>query len=89
MKATPSRPFIDDADAGIEFLQWVVAEGANRNLTNDEVRDALDQAAHRRGVDPEAVKARLWAVIGRLDPDKTDNVIDLEKAIADRKPTLS
>jgi hypothetical protein len=70
-----SGPISDEAAAGIEFLKWIVAEGANRDLTPDEVRDALDQAARRRRVDPEVVKARLWAVIGSI-PRTTIRQVD-------------
>ena len=54
--------------AAIEFSKWIIAEGEKRTPRLEEVREALDQAARRRGVDPELVKARLWAVISRLDP---------------------
>jgi hypothetical protein len=58
-----------------EFFDWLASETEESDLTPEEVRVGLDLIAYRRGLDPEAVKARLRAAI---DAD------DFRKAVANR-----
>jgi hypothetical protein len=52
-----------------EFFEWVASEIAECDLTPEETRVGLDLIAYRRGVDPEALKARLEDARRKMDAE--------------------
>ena len=54
-----------------DFFEWVAAELEEcDHLTPEETRIGLDlDIAHRRGVDPKALKARLESAIRAMDAE--------------------
>ena len=63
-----------------EFIEWIASEMEECDLAPEETRVGLDLIAHRRGLDPEALKVRLREAI---DAD------DFKEAIAKRRKSLS
>ena len=55
----PFGPISDEVLAIREFFEWVASEIAECGLTPEETWVGLDLIAYRRGVDPEALIARL------------------------------